>query len=916
MKFTLLSIFMVFSLAVSGQELDTIQIKKAKDLYSKGEKYIFKNKDSAYYFFNKSYQIFKRQQDWLNSIYALKGVSLTSSYHYDLKKYKYTLESIDSIMKKRNEYLDTIAVVNSIKNHNLVEKANYFIKIKKYKESRLYSTKLWERIEDLPDNLRTKGNYKRLCMALEFGADSYKHEGEYIKAEELYKKSLRIILAHLDKDFALPTYRLLGDLYRKQGKYAQSNVYLSKGLDYEIKKGTSSKNKIVKSCFAIAENHIHMKSPDSTRYYLNIAYQQLLENDPLEYQYHQILGKSYLSEGKIEKALAAINTSIDLSTAKDPEYKQVQIARLYKLKARVLHQNLQYQEALQNLQLALKQLSRDFNPKEVKENPDPESVPYTLEYLKVLKEKAHTLATSKDFLAVLETCTTAITVMDRITPTFQNEEDKQFLIEHFYPIFETGIASAFQLYQQTKDIEYIDTAFFLSEKSKSAILLEALLNAKAYKFANIPQALLEKEQQLRASITYLQKKVTKKGGKQWEEPLFAAKEKYEDFIRELEQQYPRYHDLKYNQKVVSLADFQNRLNRNTMAVSYFYGKEQLYVITISRNTKTFSAVIKTEALNDQLKEFRKAITDPGTDISELQFSANTLYQKLIPADLQNTSLIIIPDGILNYIPFESFYDGTKYLVEKAMVSYVNSATLLTQLQQKEPINTEVLAFAPRFSEKYPELTHSKKEVSQILSCYSGTSFKGAEATLEHFLQQSPSYGIIHLATHALIEDHNPGDTHLIFASKTSDTPLYLGDIYNLNVDAALISLSACKTGVGNLTRGEGMISLARAFFYAGAASIASTQWQVNDRSTSEIMQAFYEYLSKGKEKDEALRLAKVDFLEKNDDNGFRHPYFWAGIAITGDTIAIPTSTTNWLWVFVAGIILLAGIWWIRKKKRS
>jgi CHAT domain-containing protein len=146
------------------------------------------------------------------------------------------------------------------------------------------------------------------------------------------------------------------------------------------------------------------------------------------------------------------------------------------------------------------------------------------------------------------------------------------------------------------------------------------------------------------------------------------------------------------------------------------------------------------------------------------------------------------------------------------------------------------------------------------------------------------YRILHLATHGRA-DNRVGDYAFLAFSEIKDSIenelLYVKDLYNLELNADLVVLSACETGIGKLQRGEGIISLARAFAYAGAKSIVTTLWEVNDKSTSELMRYFYRELKLGKDKDEALRLARQRYFDKAAPRGL-HPFFWAAFVPVGD----------------------------------
>jgi len=186
------------------------------------------------------------------------------------------------------------------------------------------------------------------------------------------------------------------------------------------------------------------------------------------------------------------------------------------------------------------------------------------------------------------------------------------------------------------------------------------------------------------------------------------------------------------------------------------------------------------------------------------------------------------------------------------------------------------------------LPFSGVEIASVTEVMGGEKWLGKEATKKRFIEEAGDYGIIHLSTHGFANDKISGDTYLTFNSslqKNEFEKLFLGDIYNLPLKAYLVVLSACETGVGELQEGEGIISLARAFAYAGAKSIVTTHWNVEDEKTSQIMKGFYEGLAIEKSKDEALRDAKLKFL-RTQKSLKAHPFYWGGIFNIGDKVPI------------------------------
>jgi len=294
-------------------------------------------------------------------------------------------------------------------------------------------------------------------------------------------------------------------------------------------------------------------------------------------------------------------------------------------------------------------------------------------------------------------------------------------------------------------------------------------------------------------------------------------------------------------------------------------------------------------------------------------------------------VIFIPDGALWLVPFEMMlYEkaasgevnfGTEnlpYLLKKHAITYAHSAKLL--LNQKINNNTftniPFLGHAPKFEGdpdialrscfddgvKLPELKHSLEEVKNINKNFQGQTFIGNQATRKSFLKNVSDAEIIHLSTHACMNSVDPLDSRIFFSQ---DDFINTEEIYNLRINAKMAMLSACQTGLGKVYNGEGMISLARAFQYAGCPSVTMSLWSVADASTSEITTLYYDYLDEGLSKSKALQKAKLDFID-NQSAAKQHPFFWAGFVHLGDFSPIKESGggMNYLYLGIGILALL------------
>lgn len=221
------------------------------------------------------------------------------------------------------------------------------------------------------------------------------------------------------------------------------------------------------------------------------------------------------------------------------------------------------------------------------------------------------------------------------------------------------------------------------------------------------------------------------------------------------------------------------------------------------------------------------------------------------------------------------------------------------------------------------------EVNAIADHFEGQFYEGATASEQLFKEYAPNYDIIHLATHAIIDDVHPMNSRLLFSlnedsvqnanspdESAQDGNLYAWELYNMQLNAQMAVLSACNTGFGKLQRGEGVMSLGRAFAYAGCPSIIMSLWPAQDQATADIMVNFYQGLSAGMTKDEALQKAKLKYLE-NTDELFAHPFYWASFVVQGDSAPLNTPygmfSYWWLGGGLALVLLSVGLF-IRYRK--
>lgn len=343
-------------------------------------------------------------------------------------------------------------------------------------------------------------------------------------------------------------------------------------------------------------------------------------------------------------------------------------------------------------------------------------------------------------------------------------------------------------------------------------------------------------------------------------------------------------------------EVQPYLDADSILVEYFVIHKQLYVFLVTSDS------IEVRVLSAKLPMVKRywnmlrmnLSTVPKSQPKQIQHlsasakasSLRPLYQLLI-APLEDklapyTQLIIVPHDVLHYLPFHAFHNGKQFLLEQYEISYLPSASVLRYAREVERNNQKVVAFG------YSHQGHLPGRVSESLSIATmmeGQAFVEEEATLNQVRQSANQCRILHLATHGYFYPNNSLFSGLMLA----DGYLTTLEIFNLRLNASLVTLSGCQTGQSAIGGGDELLGLMRAFLYAGAASLVLTHWPVEDQSTALLMQLFYQKLAAGWPKGKALRYAQLQLLANNHDDApemkemYAHPYFWASCFMVGDT---------------------------------
>ncbi len=645
----------------------------------------------------------------------------------------------------------------------------------------------------------------------------------------------------------------------------------------------------------------------------------------------------YLDTAKCYHAKNQLSEAIHyLKLVKDLMKKQKHLA--FRRKAEVDYRlglismnHSEYSDALRYMQNALQLSSKNFVFKGLLENPD-------IKYLSTDNIVLNILYTKADILRQLHRQSRDIEYLKSSNRTFHliveliykiRNQDKSSSYRHIFntrctPIYNRAIFTALQLYKLTKNSKFLKDALTYTEASKAANLTDMIFETDKTRNSSLPGALKKKERDLYYKLNtfslYMKKnKASEKGNYSCEEIAKFRKMYYSLLLEHtalvdfLDTQYPNQASYSINISLPDVDKLMKKTGRDSAVLEYYIAGRRvvIYVITdkqIHIHTHKLSYNIK-QTVKDFCNSIRKI--DEQEYIKLAKQLGNSLITPLEKWIKDRKRLIIIPHGVLFKIPFEALllnhqgktddFRTLDYLIKKYSVTYNYSGSLWSKAGKIDMRRLRFTGFAPVFkggislkgyegqnsNESFCELPGSENEVKGIIDMFrhegrKAEGFFHNKATEENFianLSQDPNQ-IIHIASHSINNKLNPISSGILFNSPQHVDKdrhiLYSAEIFNLKLNPALLVLSSCSSGSGSMVENDGLAGINRAFIYSGARNVIFSFWQVDDKSTSEIMLEFYKSILKYGSFTESLRDAKLRMIS-NDFTSF--PKYWSSFVI-------------------------------------
>ena len=532
----------------------------------------------------------------------------------------------------------------------------------------------------------------------------------------------------------------------------------------------------------------------------------------------------------------------------------------------------------------------------------------------------------------------AVAEIENFRGLMDTEEFRTSVMEREFGIYERILRLLWIMHRENPEQGYDRESFDYAERIKARTFLDVLSQANIFQnMDDIPgefrESVVSNDNRLRELYQSLSDALNGESstsqrakGLQIDREIESLRRERSGLISRLERTNPEYYRLTHPRVLTAKQVRDEILRDRQVLVEYFIGDSSSYAWVLSKNGMEWHAIsLNRHRLEPSLAGisplFRREKSDGRERMDHRWANLNTdslyrMYRELLRLPAGGTKpagdeLIIVPDGLLNYFPFEILVTDTangrvRYLVEERAIHYASSASLLAhESETGTGPGKELLAFGnpyfgnPRLErllnpgewfklrsrarerEDFQPLPNAEKEVRGIGRSYKQASiYTGKNATENRFKAEAGDYRYIHLATHFLISDIQPMLSKIVLSQNQGggeDGFLQMYEIYNLKLNAELAVLSGCNSGMGKLRRGEGLIGLSRAFFYAGVGSLMVSLWPVEDQSAARLMQAFYANLGAGKDRAEALRQAKVEMIHARDEK--RNPFYWGSFVL-------------------------------------
>jgi CHAT domain-containing protein len=727
---------------------------------------------------------------------------------------------------------------------------------------------------------------------------AYAQLGEYQKATDYYTQVIESARKRNKKDSLATLYSNIGANYAELKDFSRALEFHLQALELRPEKDDRDGRAMSLNNIASCYSHLGDKQKALEYYTQAVAMYRTVQNDRRLATALRNFGVFYREQGQLTRALEYLNEARTLSTkVSDPSGEASVLAEIAKV---------------------------EFG--------------------------------RGDLLAARKLIEQAIALTESIRINLKSQSFRTSYLASVREYYEFEIQVLMSLDQQHPNEGYAAAAIQVSEKSRARSLVELLRVARAEIQQGVDPALIEREGYLRRLIAERAERQTRLlSGKYTEDQARAAAKEVDDLATEYDQvqtrireSSPRYAAL-VEPAPLSVAELQKRvLDQNTLLLEYALGEQKSFVwVVASDSVKSFELPGRA-AIEQEAKRFYQLLTERGTSVpngplaqqqqrlAHVETDYPTVAAKLsrlllgpVAAELGQKRLLIVAEGVLQYVPFAALPspagDVERPLIVDHEIVNLPSASVLAVLREefgnrKRASKTVAVLADPVFSADDARLAQATKiaaDSSPFVDAQRSAVESGIDGLVRlRFSRQEADeisrlagdkrnlkavdfaanrstatdarlgdYQIVHFATHGLINNQHPDLSGIVLSlvdeqGRAQNGFLRLYDIYNLKLNADLVVLSACQTALGKDIKGEGLVGLTRGFMYAGAPRVVATLWRIDDRASADMMRRFYEAMLKnGLRPAAALRAAQISMLR---DRRWHAAHFWAPFTLQGE----------------------------------
>jgi CHAT domain-containing protein len=781
--------------------------------------------------------------------------------------------------KKSKEGLLSIVVLNCNKAYfeNIFGKTNQAIK--SYEKAwKIYQTYQLSEYDIVEYCLKPLGNLYTII-------------GDYDNAENTIKHYYFIANQEKNENNTIAAVLNLSIVYQNSGKNTLAINLLGNTLKSTklspIQKGNLwnnlGNNYLLSAKESDISSNIYFKAEDSYKKSIQLLENEKNQTEALSNCYRNLASLNG-QRSDFEKANAYFKKAKTLFfTSKHQEVRS--IAKLHNEEALLLYKQGKIPQALQSIQLVYKTLIPLYS-KQKRNVPLQSSLYAETILLDALDLQADIYNQQNQSKKALEIYALCFPIEELMSSLLLYENSKIINQIRMSNRTEKCIAIYDNLFKKENKISYVEKAFQLAERTKSGVLKSELSRNKTAS---------KKEKQKIQDLQFWNNEILKEQQKGELANIYkinkAIKKQNETMLLLKDFQTK---NTSIDEKPIDLDALCSKLESDdAQMIYYFSGYEKMYCFVLegSRNQRialnSFSNNAHYSAYFWQFIAYFNDANAIINDIKGYNHYGKIAYDRLqLPKKSNTKNLIIIPDGVLNFMPFEALitqeskttnFEKMHYLLNAFNIAYNNSASFYLNAKPFCPKEKTVLGIFPVFEKTNYTLTYSKTELQSIQNSFKGKFLDNTNATFENFKKNAVNYSILHLSTHA-----TSGDIETPASIKFYDREVLYSELYHLNIKPNLVVLSACETGIGKLYKSEGAMSIARGFQFAGAQNLLFSLWKVNDYTTAVFMGDFYKNIKKKDAYFEANAKAKRDFLKnKNISNTKKSPYYWAPFVYYG-----------------------------------